>query len=99
MPYICNCVFHSIRFKVNKGSGHSGDPFFLKTGIYLLKLNRRISKTLKYVRELHIFEKRFGGLQKSPYFCTCVFHSIRFKVNKGLGHSGDPFCSSSTNVF
>ena len=21
----------------------------------------------------------------------CVFHSIRFKVNKGLGPSGDPF--------
>ena len=23
------CVFHSIRFKVNKGLGPSGDPFFL----------------------------------------------------------------------
>jgi len=23
------CVFHSIRFKVNKGLGHSGDPFFI----------------------------------------------------------------------
>ena len=24
-----HCVFHSIRFKVNKGLGHSGDPFFM----------------------------------------------------------------------
>ena len=28
---------------------------------------------------------------ENAYICTCVFHSIRFKVNKGLGHGGDPF--------
>ena len=27
--YICMCVFHSIRFKVNKVLGHGGDPFFV----------------------------------------------------------------------
>ena len=32
-----------------------------------------------------------GGVEKNRTFATCVFHSIRFKVNKGLGHSGDPF--------
>ena len=32
--YICMCVFHSIRFKVNKVMGHGGDPFFISTPLY-----------------------------------------------------------------
>lgn len=28
------CVFHSIRFKVNKGLGHGGDPFFISFSFY-----------------------------------------------------------------
>ena len=29
--------------------------------------------------------------RESPYICMCVFHSIRFKVNKRLEYSGTPF--------
>ncbi|SEF99192.1 hypothetical protein SAMN05216354_2366 [Xylanibacter ruminicola] len=35
------------------------------------------------VKHLEVFKKNVS--------LPCVFHSIRFKVNKGLGHSGDPF--------
>jgi len=31
-----------------------------------------------------IFFKKFGDFKNKLYLCTRVFHSIRFKVNKGL---------------
>ena len=33
----------------------------------------------------------FGSFKYILYLCTCVFHSIRFKVNKGLELGGAPF--------
>ena len=33
----------------------------------------------------------FGSFKITLYLCICVFHSIRFKVNKGLELSGAPF--------
>ena len=43
-------------------------------------------------------EHLFGGKENNAYLCQCVFHSIRFKVNKGLGHSGDPFFISNARL-
>ena len=46
---------------------------------------------LKNFKKKHFFEKKLVRFADSFYICMCVFHSIRFKVNKVLGHSGDPF--------
>ena len=40
------------------------------------------------------FGEMFGSFKIMIYLCTCVFHSIRFKVNKGLELSGAPFFMS-----
>ena len=46
--YICMCVFHSIRFKVNKVMGHGGDPFFISTPLYGHKKCGLSSRTSYY---------------------------------------------------
>ena len=46
---------------------------------------------LKNSKKKHFFWKKLVRFADSFYICMCVFHSIRFKVNKVLGHSGDPF--------
>ena len=40
---------------------------------------------------MHFSWKKLAGFVDYFYICMCVFHSIRFKVNKVLGHGGDPF--------
>ena len=45
--------------------------------------------------------KNLAGFVDYFYICMCVFHSIRFKVNKVMGHGGDPFfiLSPSNSLF
>ena len=40
---------------------------------------------------MHFSWKKLAGFVDYFYICMCVFHSIRFKVNKVMGHGGDPF--------
>ena len=39
-------------------------------------------QALKFVINKQIFIKIHCYFEYNNYFCTCVFHSIRFKVNK-----------------
>ena len=39
-------------------------------------------QVLKFVINKQIFIKIHCYFEYNNYFCTCVFHSIRFKVNK-----------------
>ena len=48
---------------------------------------------------LTLFSVRFASAFKiNPVYLQCVFHSIRFKVNKGLGLSGVPFFVTSSTI-
>ena len=50
---------------------------------------------------MHFSWKKLAGFVDYFYICMCVFHSIRFKVNKVMGHGGDPFfiLSPSNSLF
>ncbi len=52
------CVFHSIRFKVNKGLGPSGDPFFV--------ISCRFQGIKKAPRQRFFFVADFFESPKSP---------------------------------
>ncbi len=59
--YICMCVFHSIRFKVNKVLGHSGDPF-----LFLYPSKRLISSLISGLFQMNLLmcrHKKCGLLQ------------------------------------
>ena len=57
-----------------------------------LKKNKKAQHIrLKNLKKKLFFEKKLVEFADSFYICMCVFHSIRFKVNKVLGHGGDPF--------
>ena len=40
---------------------------------------------------MHFSWKKLAGFVDYFYICMCVFHSIRFKVNKVLGSQRRPF--------
>ena len=47
------------------------------------------------IKKVYFSWKKLAGFVYYFYICTCVFHSIRFKVNKVMGHGGDPFFIST----
>ena len=78
-----HCVFHSIRFKVNKGWSKALLLFFypyLKCPDFLLLTN---PSNLKNMLRNIFFHPKYLQIRQKPVPLHCVFHSIRFKVNKG----------------
>ena len=76
-------VFHSIRFKVNKGWSKALLLFFctyLRCRDFLPLTNPSNSKNMLYNT---IFHPKYLQIRQKAVPLHCVFHSIRFKVNKG----------------
>ena len=82
-----HCVFHSIRFKVNKGWSKALLLFFCPypTCRDLLPLSNpstNLQNLKNMLRNIFFRLKNLQITQKAVPL-HCVFHSIRFKVNKG----------------
>ena len=76
-------VFHSIRFKVNKGWSKALLLFLCpcpKCRNLLPLTNPSNSKNMLYNT---IFHPKYLQIRQKAVPLHCVFHSIRFKVNKG----------------
>ena len=76
-------VFHSIRFKVNKGWSKALLLFFcphLRCRDLLPLTN---PSNLKNMLRNIFFHPKYLQIRQKPVPLHCVFHSIRFKVNKG----------------
>ena len=62
-----------------------------KSSDFSLILHRKVLVLVKECYRNAIFYEITCDITKIVVSLQCVFHSIRFKVNKGLGPSGDPF--------
>ena len=94
------CVFHSIRFKVNKGLGPSGDPFFLPINdiiwnLVLLFLRRRLAKNVLVILHQLAYHKEYVDSRNTIGYQTrdIVALGIAFALDESLIPKSGELCT------
>ena len=82
-PYLCNVFFIVLDLRLTKVGARRCSFFYVRTFPKSLKKCKSNPKNLKNMLNNILFLLFYLQIPKKSVPLHCVFHSIRFKVNKG----------------